>query len=184
MTEAPADQDLVHGCLRGEVGAFERIVERYERPLFNAVARFVRDREDARDILQTTFVKAFEKLGSYDGLHEFRSWLYRIAINESINFRRRRGRNQPLGDFDGQAAEDRAGPEAQCFAHEVSHHLGDALMSLSPDHRAVIVLRHYLDCSYEETAAILGIAEKTVKSRLFTARQTLRDLLVDRGIAR
>lgn len=184
MGEEPADRDLVQRCLNGDVGAFESIVARYEKPVFNAAVRLVANNEDARDVAQTTFIKAFEKLSTYDGTHEFHTWIYRIAINEAINFRKRRHRLQSLSDPGVDMASDRRGPEDECSTHELSLHVQVALMSLKPDHRAVIVLRHYLESSYEEMAVILDVPDKTVKSRLFTARQQLKELLLHKGVTR
>lgn len=184
ITEPQPDRAQIRECLNGDLGAFEKIVERYERPLFHAAVRLVGNSEDARDIVQTTFTKAFEKLATYDDRHDFRSWIYRIAINDAINHRKRRRLHQPTGDLDAEVSPEQDGPESECSANEVSRHIQAAMMSLKVDHRAVIVLRHYMDCSYEEMAEVLGVAEKTVKSRLFTARQTLKELLIRRGVIR
>lgn len=184
ITEAQTDRDQIRDCLRGDVGAFEKIVEKYERPLFHAAVRLVGNSEDARDIVQTAFTKAFEKLSTYDDRYDFRSWIYAIAINEATNHRNRRHRHQSAGDSAAEASPERDGPESEYSANELSRHIQAALMSLKPDHRAVIVLRHFLDCSYEEMAEVLGVREKTVKSRLFTARQVLKDLLLRRGVIR
>ena len=184
ITETSPDRDQIRDCLRGDLGAFERIVEKYERPLFHAASRLVGNAEDARDIVQTAFTKAFEKLSTYDDRHDFRSWIYRIAINEAINFRKRRHRLQPVEDLDATVSSSQDGPEIECSTKEVSRHIQVALMSLNRDHRAVIVLRHYLECSYEEIAEVLGIREKTVKSRLFSARVVLKESLIRRGVIR
>lgn len=154
---------------------------RYERPIFNTILRMVRHRDDAQDLTQTVFVKAYEQLSSYDPRFKFYSWIYRIAVNESINHLRGRGRYEPL---DGEWPSDRVGPEDALAAAELGRGVQDAMMTLSPDHRAAIVLKHFVGCSYQDIAEILGIREKVVKSRLFTARRILRDVLVARGIVR
>jgi RNA polymerase sigma-70 factor (ECF subfamily) len=141
----------------------------------------VRQRDEAGDLTQTAFLKAYERLATYDSGQKFFSWLYRIAINESINHLKRRGRLEPL---DGDWASRSDSPEATVVTSDMSAHVQDALMSLPTDYRAVLVLRHFEDCSYDEIAQIVGVPEKTVKSRLFTARRLMKERLVARGILR
>ena len=149
--------------------------------MFNAVLRMVRDRDDAADLTQTAFLKAYEQLSSFDPRHKFFSWLYRIAVNEALNHIKRHRRLEPL---DGEWASAARSPEAELVGSDLSHHVQDALMSLSTEYRTVLVLRHFEGCSYDEIAAIVGVPEKTVKSRLFSARSQLKDRLESRGILR
>jgi RNA polymerase sigma-70 factor (ECF subfamily) len=165
--------------LGGDEHAFEILVTRYQGPIYNAVLRMVRDRDDASDLTQNAFLKAFQQLSRFDPQYKFFSWLYRIAINESLNFVKRSGRQEPL-ESDGIASDP--DPERIVVSAEVGRHVQDALMKIAPDYRAVIVLRHFHDCAYDEMAAILGIPEKTVKSRLFSARRQLRELLEAKGM--
>jgi RNA polymerase sigma-70 factor (ECF subfamily) len=181
MTSEPDDNELVLGCLGGDEHAFEILLVRYQGPVFNAVLRMVRDRDDAGDLTQTTFLKAYQRLSTFDSGQKFFSWLYRIAINEAINHLKRRGRVEPLA---GEWASNASTPEAVLVANDLSVHVQDALMSISSDYRAVLVLRHFEDCSYDEIAQIVGVPEKTVKSRLFTARRLLKEQLEARGILR
>jgi len=174
MTELN-DADLVAQCLGGDTRAFEQLVEKYQRPLFNIALRMVRDCEDARDITQNVFIKAYESLGIYDPGHKLFSWLYRIAVNESLNWIKRRSSfaraaKQWLLSNPGRVepAQGDAGPDAR---------LAKALMKLKPEHRSVVVLKHLSGCSYRDLSTILAIPEKTVKSRLFEARRLLRDIL-------
>jgi RNA polymerase sigma-70 factor (ECF subfamily) len=181
MTSEPGDIELVRECLGGDEHAFETLLLRYQRPVFNAVLRMVRDREEASDLTQTAFLKAYEQLASFDSRHKFFSWLYRIAVNEAINHVKRRRRLEPIaGDW---ASGDR-NPEAALVETDLSQHVQDALMSLPFDSRAVLVLRHFEGCSYGEIASIVNVSEKTVKSRLFSARRQLKDLLEAKGILR
>lgn len=181
MTKEPDDNELVLGCLGGDQHAFETLVLRYQGPIFNSVLRMVRDREDAGDITQTAFLKAYQQLSSFDSGHKFFSWLYRIGLNEAINHLKRRGRLEPL---DGEWASAARGPEDVLLGSDLSAHVQDALMHISADYRAVLILRHFEDCSYDEIASIVGVPEKTVKSRLFSARRQLKELLEARGILR
>lgn len=179
MANEPDDITLVRGCLGGDERAFEVLVLRYQGPIYNAVLRMVRDRDDASDLTQSAFLKAYQQLSRFDPQYKFFSWIYRIAVNETLNYVKRRNRQEPLvGD---RASEDRS-PENLLVGTEVSRHVQDALMQISADYRVVVVLRHFHDCSYEDMAAILGVPEKTIKSRLFSARRQLRELLEARGL--
>ena len=104
MTE-PEDSSLVSSCLKGNAGAFEILVERYQRQIFNAALRMVKDYDDARDLTQTAFVKAYERLDSFDPRHKFFSWIYRIVINEAINFLKWRRQHEALNSGIAEATE-------------------------------------------------------------------------------
>jgi len=179
MMNEPGENELVRECLGGDEHAFEILLLRYQGPVFNAVLRMVRNRDEAADLTQTAFLKAYEQLGKFDSRHKFFSWLYRIAVNEAINHVKRRRRLEPLiGDWVSAARS----PEDALVGSDLSLHVQDALMSLSIDSRAVLVLRHFEGCSYDEIAVIVGVPVKTVKSRLFSARGQLKELLESRGI--
>jgi len=179
MTTELNDNELVQECLAGDEHAFEILLLRYQGPVFNAILRMVRQREEASDLTQTAFLKAYEQLEKFDSQHKFFSWLYRIAINEAINHVKRRGRLEPL---EGEWASAERNPEDALVGSDLSVHVQDALMRISSDYRAVIILRHFEGCSYDEIATILAVPEKTVKSRLFSARRQLKELLEARGI--
>lgn len=164
-------------CLKGDASAFEPIVARYQKVLFNVALRMLGDSEDARDVTQIAFIKAWEHLPSYDPTHRFFSWLYRIMVNESLNLIARRRRQVPL-DADVPSPE-RADRKAE--SDELMERLRTALLALPRESREVLVLRHFSELSYQEIAWTLGIPEKTVKSRLFTARQRLGELFEGGG---
>lgn len=174
------DARLVRASRNGDRVAYETLLMRYERPVYNVAVRMLRHPEDARDVVQVVFIKVFERLHQFDFEHRFYSWLYRIAINECIDHLNSRNRTRALEDED--LLSDGETPHEECDRSQRSAALQEALMQLAPDYRAVIVLRHFVDRSYREMAEILGIPEKTVKSRLFTARQLLRDALEARGM--
>jgi len=131
--------------------------------------------EDALDATQNAFIRAYEGLDTFDPERRFFSWIYRIAVNECLNARRARRPDDPLpeqmeappadGPFDGVERAERSGA------------IDAALVRLSEDHRLVVVLRHFADLSYSEMSEAIGVPEKTVKSRLFEARQRLGELL-------
>jgi len=173
------DAARVRECLDGNPQAFAAIVERYEKPLYNVAFRMLRNAEDARDVTQTAFLKAYQGLEKYDPQFKFYSWIYRIAINEALDALRLRRRE--AGPVDDQHPADGPGPEDSLATDAAERGLLDAVESLKPDHKAVIVLKYFADHSYEDVARILGIEEKTVKSRLFTARQVLKDRLAASG---
>jgi RNA polymerase sigma-70 factor (ECF subfamily) len=139
----------------------------------------VRDPEEARDLAQTVFLKIYQHLDGYDPTQRFYSWMYRIAIHEALNHLRRHGRTEPM---DREAASSRPDPERLVLDADVSRVVQEALMTLPANERAVVVLRHFAELSYQEIAEIVGVPEKTVKSRLFTGRQRLRERLERRGV--
>jgi RNA polymerase sigma-70 factor (ECF subfamily) len=173
------DAARVRECLAGDPQAFAALVERYEKPVYNVALRMLRNSEDARDIAQSVFMKAFQNLSNYDPQYKFYSWIYRMAINESLNVLRVRGRND--GPVDERVAEDSAGPSELLADDQRREVVLEAVSRLKPEHRAVIVLRYFVDSNYEDMGEILGIDAKTVKSRLYTARQLLKDQLSSRG---
>ncbi len=175
------DENLVRRSLNGDRGAFGELVRRYERPVYNAALRMLRRPEDAQDVAQTVFLKAYEHLADFDHSYRFYSWIYRIALNESLNQLKRR---MPESAVPEDEIDSGPGPEDQVRCQQLARGLEGALMNLKPEQRGVVVLKHILGCSYEEISQILEIPEKTVKSRLFTARQLLRDLLIERGLGR
>ena len=172
------DATLVLRCREGDRDAFERLVIRYQKPVFNVALRMLRDRQDALDVAQTTFLKAFEHLGDYDPAFRFYSWLYRIAINESLNALALR---KPRGELDANTADEGPGPDRVTEGHQALQAIEDALMEISPELRTVTVLRHITQLSYADIAEALGLPEKTVKSRLHSARERLREQLRQRG---
>lgn len=174
-----SDRALVKRCLRGDARALATVVEKYQRPLFNAAYRILGNREDAADATQASFLKAFEHLDSYDPKYKFFSWIYRIAVNESINQLKRNRKHQPLAESTVAAGQ---GPYSSAEDGDLRHWIQDGLMALSEDYRTVIVLRHYSDFSYREISDILKIPEKTVKSRLYSARQSMKERLLANGI--
>jgi len=178
MMETP-DQDLVVRCLDGDAGAFASLVGRYQKTVFNAVLRMVRDPDDAEDITQSVFVKAYEHLASYKPGHKFFSWIYRMAMNETLNFLKSRKRLERLDNPETASSEKT--PDQAAEENALREDMGETLMRLDVSHRAVVVLRHFHDLSYDEIAYVLDLPERLVKSRLFTARQQLKELLTAKG---
>jgi RNA polymerase sigma-70 factor, ECF subfamily len=172
------DLKLVQESRQGSRESFERLLLRYEKAIFNAAYRILHDYEDAKDVTQNVFLKAFQNLEHFDAKHRFFSWIYRISLNESINLCKSRRRFDAAEDI---RVEENT-PEKLMSRIELGGVVQAALMSLGFEYRVLIVLRHFNDCNYQEMSEILEIPEKTVKSRLFTARALLRDILRKRGI--
>jgi RNA polymerase sigma-70 factor (ECF subfamily) len=169
---------LVRRCQDGDARAFTDLVALYERIIYTLALRMTGDREDARDITQIVFIKVFRGLSGFDVRRRFFSWIYRIAVNESID--RLRGR-KPADPIDPQmAAGDTADQAVE--RNERAEQVQQAMLDLNEDDRQLLVLRHWLDRSYAEIGEALGIAESTVKSRLFEARQRLGRALRRRGV--
>ncbi len=173
------DWQLVQACLQGDTKAFETLIERYQKPIFNLALRMVRDTEDAEDVTQTVFLKAFEKLNTFNPKYKFFSWIYRMTINESINLLNQK---KPHDVLDGRLPLMEKTPDEQYEQEELVELIGAALMRIPVDYRAVLVLRHFGHLSYREIGFVLDAPEKTVKSRLYTARQQLRDVLLKQGL--
>ena len=172
------DAELVVRCSGGDRHAFETLLSRYERQLFGAAFRILHNREDAFDVTQTAFMRAYEHLDRYDRSQSFHTWLYRIAVNAALDLARSRHPQDALSD---EITDQGDGPEAVAVGEQRDFAIQAALMELNPGYRAVIVLKHLQGLSYEEIAQVLECPVKTVKSRLFTARQTLRNILVSQG---
>ena len=173
------DQALVERWRTGDREAFAALVIRYQRPIYNAAFWIVRKAEDASDITQTVFLRVAQRPDEYDAHYKFFSWIYRIAVNESLNLLRRTRREEALDDevdLQGPMCDD---PERRAADAQVSASIRSALMRMSTRDRTVLVLRHFSECSYQEIGHILDLDEKTVKSRLYEARQHLRDMLKD-----
>ena len=177
ISDEDDDRALVERFRTGDRDAFTALVIRYQRPIYNAAFWVLRKHEDASDVSQTVFLRVAERADDYDPRYKFFSWIYRIAVNESLNFLRRREREEELDDDVDVAQPERDGPERLVGAAQVARRLRSALMTMATNDRLVISLRHFSECSYDEMAQILQIDEKTVKSRLFDARRRLRGLL-------
>lgn len=173
------DQALVRKCLAGETEAFGELIDRHQRALFNTALRMTGDSEEAADLTQGAFVKAYEKLDSYRPEHKFFSWIYRILVNETINALKQRRQQQGL-DMEPESSDPT--PDELHETNVRNLRIETALRELSFDYRLVIVLRYFNDMSYQEMSEILAVPEKTVKSRLYSARQNLASILGRMGV--
>lgn len=169
------DSDLIRKCLQGERKAFEEIIDKYQKTIFNITLRILNNLDDAADVTQSAFIKVFEHLSEFKPKYKFFSWIYKIAINESYNTLKKR---QQLHRISEELKSNDKNPEEKYRDTERSEKIQEALNKLSIDYRAIIVLCYFYGQSYSDIGYILDIPENKVKSRLFTARQLLRDLLI------
>jgi RNA polymerase sigma-70 factor (ECF subfamily) len=172
------DQRLIDACRSGETEAFGVLVNRYQDRLYPTVFRLTGCAEDALDLLQEAFLRAYEKLDRFHGESSFYTWVYRIAVNLALSDRRRR-RHEPGAFLREEPAGDRAGddPSAPLERAERDERIQEALDALAPDHRAVVVMKEFDGLRYEEIGAVLGVPVGTVRSRLHRARCELRERL-------
>lgn len=178
------DRKLIKDCLQGQTSAFGELVSRYQDRLFNAVYRLLGHPEDALDVVQEAFLHAFQSLNSFKGDSEFFTWLYRIAFNSAISLKRKR---RILLSLDPGGADDSlidplddseyTQPGLALERSEEETKLQAALNRLSPEHRAVLVLKDIEGRKYEDIAEILDVPIGTIRSRLHRARLELRDIL-------
>jgi RNA polymerase sigma-70 factor, ECF subfamily len=167
------DLALVARCRAGETAAFEALVERYQRVFFTVALRMLGDSDAASDAAQNAFVKAYQKLESFDPTRRFFSWIYRILVNECLNARRDGRPHEPIPP---DLAAD--GTPADLFEiAERRRRVQAAILALPMEYREVIILRHFTELSYEEIGEALHVPAKTVKSRLHTARERLAGML-------
>lgn len=177
-----SDWELVQRCQAGKVDSFEELVARYHQKVYTVILGLLRSREDALEVAQETFFRAYRKIQSFKGGSSFYTWLYRIAVNIAIDYQRRQKRN-PL-DFkenmdavledQNEVARD---PFADVHDREIREKLLEAINDLTPEHKAVIVLRTVEGLSYKDIGEILGCSEGTVMSRLHYARKKLQEKL-------
>ncbi|MBN1154299.1 sigma-70 family RNA polymerase sigma factor [candidate division KSB1 bacterium] len=173
------DVILVKNCLNGDVKSFEHLIDKYQKTIFNMAYRLSNNYDDAEDITQSVFIKVYEQMNRYNSKYKFFSWLYRIALNESINHVNQR---KKMTELDEDFISKEKSPEDEINDTELGERMQDALMEIEPENRILIILRHFEDLSYSEMAYILDISEKKVKSRLFSARQILKNVLIKKGI--
>lgn len=175
LPQDPDDAALVARCRAGDQAGFELLVRRHQRPLFNIALRMLGNREDAADATQNAFVKVYEHLDAYDVDRRFFSWMYRILVNECLNILRRR---RPSIDCSVVDLPTERGPLDALERSERHRQIQAALMALPLEQREVVILRHFGGLSYEEIAGATGVPAKTIKSRLYSARQRLGELLL------
>jgi RNA polymerase sigma-70 factor (ECF subfamily) len=181
------EANLVEKAKAGDAQAFTELVNQYERKIYRLAKHITQNDEDAEDVLQETFLKAYEHLNNFQGNSKFYTWIVRIAVNESLmKLRKRKGDrtvplDEPVDTGEEMVAREIAvwedNPEQRYSREEMQQILDEAVQSLKPDFRTVFILRDIEELSTEETAESLGISIPAVKSRLLRARLALREKL-------
>ncbi|HLH38231.1 MAG TPA: sigma-70 family RNA polymerase sigma factor [Bryobacteraceae bacterium] len=165
------DRDLIAKARRGDVEAYNLLVSRWERRVYSYLVRLVNNREDAMDLSQDVFLKAYQNLGKLDDPARFSSWLFRIAHNEAFSLLRRR---RPEGELSEPSYQDKG---SALLPMEMSLAVESALKRLSEDQREAVLLKIYQGFKFEEMAEVLGCPVSTVKSRLYSALDLLKTTL-------
>ena len=174
--------ELVRKCQNGDVAAYEDIAAKYYRRVFMVILGVVHDRDDAMDVAQETFYRAFKNIKRFKGGSNFYTWIYRIAVNLAIDLQRRKKRSSVdlKEDMDEVIVETEASgndPFRELHDRRLGEKLLRAIDELTPDHKAVIVMRAVEGLSYKEIGRIMGCSEGTIMSRLHYARKKLQEKL-------
>ncbi len=180
----PADEELVLRSQQGDVRAFDELVERYHGKIYGLTYNMTSNREDAEDLTQEVFVKAFEALPRFRGSSSFYTWIYRIAVNKTINYRKKRNRKRALSldQFDQEIKMDdvyhdltsKGSPLRNISLTELQEKLNEALQHLSEKHRTVVVMHDMQGIPHSEIAKVVKASVGTVRSRLFYARRQMQ----------
>ncbi len=187
--DAVAEQELVRRARRGDLEAYDDLVRRYQERIYATIYHMTANHEDANDLAQDTFIKAYQALKSFKGGSSFYTWIYRIAVNKTINFlkQRKNRSHMSLNDLDFNAEHDPdllalvsdKTPRREANLNELQEKLNEALLKLSEPHRLVVTLHDVQGLAHDEIAEIMDCNIGTVRSRLFYARQQLQGYLSD-----
>lgn len=187
--DAVAEQELVRRARRGDLQAYDDLVRRYQERIYATIYHMTSNHEDANDLAQDTFIKAYQALKSFKGGSSFYTWVYRIAVNKTINFlkQRKNRTHMSLNDLDFNAEHDPdmlalvsdKTPRREASLNELQEKLNEALQKLSEPHRLVVTLHDVQGLAHDEIAEIMECNIGTVRSRLFYARQQLQGYLAD-----
>lgn len=188
MTEV-SEKKIIEKVLGGDANAFEELVLKYEKTVYNLALRMVGDRDDAFDMTQEAFIKAYGSLSSFRGDSKFSVWIYRITTNVCLDFLRSKSRKQQVSltvsDDDEDAQLDipdpSSTPEQQLIKKISMQSVEEGLKTLPDKQRQILVMRELGGMSYAEIGAALSLEEGTVKSRIFRARKRLCTFLLDSG---
>jgi RNA polymerase sigma-70 factor (ECF subfamily) len=180
------EEALIRQALDGDQKAYQTLFESHKQAIFHIIVKIVHNNEEAQDLVQETFIKAFGSLKSYNPTYRFTTWLYKIAANSSIDYIRKRriqtySLDQPMDTGDGQVSVEVPDmsyhPERDLSAKRQHISIAEAIESLPEKYREVIIKRHQEDKSYEEIANLLHVPVGTVKARIFRAREFLKKKL-------
>ncbi|MEX0944714.1 MAG: sigma-70 family RNA polymerase sigma factor [Balneolaceae bacterium] len=182
------DDHFVLKAIRGEQGAFKKLMDKYQKPLYYHVLKMVKDHEQVEDIVQESFMKAFSNLSTYNTNYAFSTWLYRITTNHTIDYLRKkklktRSIDEPVKAKDGEMQFQVVGnseTDRKIIRKERKQILTDAILNLPDKYREVIEMRHLEELSYQEISDQLDLPLGTVKAHIFRAREMLYKALIDK----
>jgi len=187
--EGPSDKELVARARKNDISAYDALVRKYQGKIYGLVYSMTGNKEDTEDLVQEIFVKAYSALDRFKGTASFYTWIYRIAVNRTINFLKKRKKRTALSlnDMDTGIERDPAyvelsaknTPFRDATLSEIQEKLNKALMTLSEKHRAVVALHDIQGIPHEKVAKMLGCSQGTVRSRLFYARRQLQGELAE-----
>lgn len=176
---AESDYESILATARGDSASFERLVARYQRPLFNFILRYLDDRPAAEDLTQEVFLRAYQAAGRFEPRASVSSWLFKIAYNLAMNELKRRGRFQPLEEqppaLEAEAARRSHGESTAL--RELEGEVASALGALSENQRAALLLRVNEGMSYKEIGEVMELSVQSVESLIFRARTRMKRLL-------
>ena len=170
------DLELTRRSQAGDTEAFGQLVTKYRRKIFTMVCGMVHNEHDAWDLAQEAFLKAWQSIHRFEGRSSFYTWLYSLTVNLTIYSIRQKGRREEV-ELNDAIASSLPGPRVNYQRTEIREHVNAALARLSPEHRAVVVLKDLEDVQYHEIAEVLNLSMGTVMSRLFYGRKTLQSKL-------
>ncbi|MFW6277916.1 MAG: RNA polymerase sigma factor RpoE [Halorhodospira sp.] len=182
MSSEVSDRELVQRVQAGDKHAFDVLVLRYQQKLVKLIGRYVRDPQEALDVAQEAFIKAYRALPGFRGESSFYTWLYRIGVNTAKNYLVAQGRRPPDSDVDAQDAErydidtmlrEQDTPEAEAYRDEVERTVINAIADLPEELRTAVTLRELEGMSYQEIAQVMECPVGTVRSRIFRAREAI-----------
>ena len=183
------DDVLVKDAIGGDENAYKKLVEKYERALYFHILKMIKDREQVEDLVQETFVKAFDNLNTYSTNYAFSTWLYRIATNHTIDYLRKKklktlSIDEPMktkdGEMEMQLPDESAGTDRNIIKKQRQKIVQKAIKELPKKYRLVIEMRHMEEKSYQEIADVLDLPLGTVKAHIFRARELLYKALKDK----
>jgi RNA polymerase sigma-70 factor (ECF subfamily) len=189
VSERDLDWAIIQRVQAGNMGAFDQLVQKYREHIFSVIYNMTSNREDASDLAQETFIKAFQAIGRFRGKSSFFTWIYRIAINHTITFLKKRNRRRFISyeKVDGEMSNSeiferltsKNRSEKGALVSELQEKLNDSLQKLSPKHRTVVILHEIEGLEHAEIAEITKVSVGTVRSRLHYAKQQLQSYLQD-----
>ncbi len=169
------DHDIIRQVIKGDVNKYRILIEKYQGAVFNLCYQMLNNYADAEELTQDVFVKAYEHLGGFRFKYRFFSWIYRIAINTSLGHIKHNQRHTGIDDIRSKMSDTDERDK------DISAHLKVAIDMLKENHKTVIILKYYEQLSYKEMSVILEIPEKTIRSRLYDARLSMKQILEETG---